>query len=74
MLHTGLIINIINKGDKAWKKETGLLSIWMLGMFNPSPAVVIVIPVKPGEEKLIGPKVNDNYFGKISGDRLKSIR
>ncbi|MGC1391296.1 MAG: DUF6786 family protein [Bacteroidales bacterium] len=62
---------LINKGEVAWKKETGLLSIWMLGMFNPSPAIIIAIPVKPGEEKLIGPKVNDNYFGKISGDRLR---
>jgi hypothetical protein len=62
---------LINTGDYKWKKETGLLSVWMLGMFNPSPAVVIVIPVKPGEEKLIGPKVNDSYFGKISDDRLK---
>ncbi|MGD0756915.1 MAG: DUF6786 family protein [Bacteroidales bacterium] len=62
---------LINKGDVAWKKETGLLSIWMLGMFNPSPAIVITIPVKPGDEKIIGPKVNDSYFGKISGDRLK---
>lgn len=62
---------IINKGDTAWKKETGLLSIWMLGMFNPSPDVVIVIPVKTGNEKVLGPIVNDNYFGKISPDRLK---
>lgn len=62
---------LTNKGDKAWKKETGLLSIWMLGMFNPSPAVVVVIPVKSGDEKISGPKVNDNYFGKIGPDRLK---
>jgi hypothetical protein len=62
---------IINKGEIAWSKETGLLSIWMLGMFNPSPSVVVVIPVKPGDEKLLGPKVNDNYFGKISDNRLK---
>jgi hypothetical protein len=62
---------IINSGSEAWKKETGLLSIWMLGMFNPSPAIIIVIPVKPGDEKSLGPKVNDTYFGKISADRLK---
>ncbi|HEX7494851.1 MAG TPA: DUF6786 family protein [Bacteroidales bacterium] len=62
---------IINKGENKWEKETGLLSIWMLGMFNPSPAIIIVIPVKPGEEKLIGPMVNDTYFGKIASDRLK---
>ena len=62
---------IINKGEKEWRKDKGLLSIWMLGMFNPSPSVVVVIPVNPGDENLLGPKVNDNYFGKISGDRLK---
>jgi hypothetical protein len=62
---------LINKGEVAWKKETGLLSIWMLGMFNPSPAVIIVIPFRQGDEKILGTKVNDNYFGKIAGDRLK---
>jgi hypothetical protein len=62
---------LINKGEAAWQKETGLMSVWMLGMFNPSPAVIIVIPFREGDEKLMGPKVNDNYFGKIAGDRLK---
>lgn len=62
---------IINKGENKWEKKTGLLSIWMLGMFNPSSSIIITIPVKPGDEKLIGPKVNDDYFGKISSDRLK---
>jgi hypothetical protein len=65
-------VNIItNKGDNEWTKESGQLSVWMLGMFNPSPSVVVAIPFKPGDEKLIGPRVNDNYFGKIAPDRLK---
>lgn len=63
--------SIINKGEIEWEKETGLLSIWMLGMFNPSPSVVVVIPVKQGDENIMGPNVNDNYFGKISDDRLR---
>jgi hypothetical protein len=62
---------LINKGKKEWKKETGLLSVWMLGMFNPSPSVIVVIPFREGEEKVLGPVVNDDYFGKISADRLK---
>ena len=62
---------ITNKGKDVWKKESGLLSVWMLGMFNPSPAVVVVIPVREGVEKEYGLKVNDNYFGKISSDRLR---
>jgi hypothetical protein len=63
--------NITNKGLNVWTKESGLLSIWMLGMFNPSPSIVVVIPVKHGDEKIIGPRVNDNYFGKIPAERLK---
>jgi hypothetical protein len=62
---------LINKGDREWEKKTGLLSIWMLGMFIPSPAIVITIPVKDGEDAKLGPRVNDSYFGKISADRLK---
>ena len=61
---------IINKGVRQWKKETGLLSIWMLGMFNITPSVVVVIPFRPGDEKLLGPPVNDDYFGRMSSDRL----
>jgi hypothetical protein len=62
---------LINKGDNEWVKKTGLLSVWMLGMYNPSPSVVIAIPFNPGAEKVMGPAVNDSYFGKISPDRLK---
>jgi len=62
---------IINEGENEWNKETGLLSVWMLGMFNPSPTVIVVIPFKPGDSKIMGPPVNDNYFGKIPEDRLK---
>ena len=62
---------LINMGKEEWKKETGLLSVWMLGMYNPSPGVVVAIPYKAGDEKKAGPPVNDNYFGKIPSGRLK---
>ncbi len=62
---------LINEGTREWTKETGLLSVWMLGMFNPSPSVVVIIPIKPGDEKDLGVPVNDTYFGKISPDRLR---
>ncbi|MCK7525164.1 MAG: hypothetical protein MZV64_49945 [Ignavibacteriales bacterium] len=57
-------------GANAWTKDTGLLSIWILGMFNPSPATTIVIPFKTGPEAELGPAVNDAYFGKVPADRL----
>ena len=59
-----------NTGTKAWEKETGLLSIWILGMFNPSPATTVVVPFKTGPEVELGPIVNDAYFGKVPADRL----
>jgi hypothetical protein len=60
-----------NRGENEWTKQSGLLSVWMLGMFNPSPAVTVVIPVREGSPEESGPKVNDNYFGPIPADRLK---
>lgn len=60
-----------NVGANHWNKEGGMLSIWMLGMYNPSDSVTIVIPTNKGDEATFGKIVNDNYFGEISSDRLK---
>jgi hypothetical protein len=62
---------LVNKGQKEWTPESGMLSIWMLSMLNPSSNVVIFIPFKNGSEKELGPIVNDDYFGKVPADRLK---
>jgi hypothetical protein len=62
---------ITNTGNKSWTKETGMPSIWILGMFTPSPGVTIIIPYRKGDEAIYGPVVNDVYFGKIPPDRLK---
>ena len=58
---------ITNTGDKAWTKEGGLVSVWMLGCFNPTPTTTVFIPYKQDAEGTI---VNDEYFGKIPADRL----
>jgi len=58
---------ITNKGDQAWTKDKGLLSIWMLSMFNPSPETTVFIPYEPDGEGVV---VNDDYFGKVPADRL----
>jgi hypothetical protein len=62
-----------NTGSNEWNKDSGLPSIWLLGMFAPSPDVTVVIPILSGCETKMGPKVNDDYFGKIDKDRLKVI-
>jgi len=61
---------ITNTGKQPWKRETGLLSVWILGMFNPSPATTIVVPIKPGLESQLGVKITSDYFGTVPADRL----
>jgi hypothetical protein len=60
-----------NVGTNAWEKDGGLLSIWILGMMNPSPETTTIIPFKHGSEEELGPILNDAYFGKVPVDRLK---
>lgn len=60
---------ITNKGNNAWTKESGLLSIWMLGMFNPTPTTTVFIPYNTQAKDAV---VNDDYFGKVPADRLKT--
>lgn len=62
---------ITNRGEQAWTKESGMLSIWILGMFTPSPETTVVIPFVEGDEEALGPVVNDAYFGKVPEDRIK---
>ncbi len=61
---------LTNVGQNEWNTETGLLSVWILGMFVPSPSTTIVVPYVPGPEAELGPIVNDAYFGKIPANRL----
>lgn len=61
---------LTNRGDKPWVPESGLPSIWILGMYNPSPRTTVVIPFKSGGESELGPKVNDSYFGKVPPEYL----
>ena len=58
---------ITNIGDHVWTKKDGLVSVWMLGCFNPTPTTTVFIPYN---EKADGKIVNDEYFGKIPSDRL----
>jgi hypothetical protein len=62
---------LTNTGNEEWTKETGALSIWILGMFNAADSARVVIPFKKGEEKQLGKIVTDDYFGTVPPDRLK---
>ncbi len=62
------INQIKNSGENEWKKESGLLSIWLLSMMTPTPETKVMIPFsrQPDARSFI----TDNYFGEISHDRL----
>jgi hypothetical protein len=62
---------VTNTGEKAWEKEGGLISVWILGMFNASESMVVAIPFRDHPDLSGEPVVNDTYFGKVPADRLK---
>ena len=61
---------ITNKGKDAWKRDTGLPSIWILAMFAPSPDAHVIVPFENGPALKGTPIVNDAYFGKVPSERL----
>ena len=61
---------VTNAGTSAWRPESGLVSVWILGMFSPSDQTTVAVPYEAGPEAALGPVVNDTYFGKVPSDRL----
>src|SRR5215203_623094 len=57
-----------NVGTSDWTKDKGLLSIWLLGMFTPTPETMVIIPYSPvANAKSF---ITSNYFGPVPPDRL----
>jgi hypothetical protein len=61
---------LTNIGASNWQKPSGLLSIWILGMYKPGEQTTVVVPFRTGDETQLGPIVNDAYFGKPPAERL----
>lgn len=60
---------ITNTGSNDWTKNKGLLSVWLLGMFTPSPKTIVIIPFHPVPNAKS--YITDNYFGNIPAERLQ---
>ena len=63
--------NQVTNLGPALAKDTGLISIWILGMMNAGPETVILVPYKSGATADLGPVVKSDYFGVVPPDRLK---
>ena len=61
------INRITNIGDAAWTRESGLLSVWILGQYEPFGTSWVVIPYRGERDPAM---VTDAYFGSVPDDRL----
>ncbi len=63
---------IRNAGTRSWTRETGLPSVWILGMFTPGAKATVVIPIQKALAAG-GPPIRSDYFGAIPADRLRTV-
>ena len=59
---------ITNTGTTGWKKESGLLSTWLLCMMTPTDQTTVMIPFKGSADAK--KYISDDYFGAIPPERL----
>lgn len=59
---------LVNIGETAWKSETGLLNLWILGQFRGGKNTIVIAPFRSDGGS--GPIYNDQYFGSVPAERL----
>ena len=59
-----------NTGEEAWNMQSGLPSIWILGMLKHGARTTVVIPYEKDLADASAAIVKDDYFGKVPADRL----
>ena len=62
---------LTNIGSEGWEKQSGLLSMWILSMLQSNDQTNVVMTYKKGDSLSLGKIVTDDYFGKLTSDRLK---
>lgn len=66
-------INRLANRGAPMSRDKGLVSMWILGMFNAGPGAVVIVPYRPGEVEHLGPVVKSDYFGAVPPERLKVL-
>ncbi|MGD0546832.1 MAG: DUF6786 family protein, partial [Terracidiphilus sp.] len=61
---------LTNLGAQGFKKETGLLSLWVLGQFQSTPKSTVILPINSGPVSELGIPVTRDYFGTVPEDRI----
>ncbi|MFP3938234.1 MAG: DUF6786 family protein, partial [Phycisphaerae bacterium] len=63
---------LTNAGDEPWRRETGLLSIWVVGQFKPLPRGKVVVPLA-GKSEMPAEGITTDYFGELPADRCHIV-
>ena len=61
---------LTNLASQSYRKETGLLSLWVLGQFQSTPRSTVILPIRTGPEAELGIPVTTDYFGTVPEDRI----
>lgn len=64
---------LTNQSAKNWTKQSGLLSLWVLGQFQSTPQTTVILPIRSGPRAELGIPVTTDYFGVVPEDRI-SVR
>lgn len=62
---------LTNMGEQEWTEASGMPCIWILDMFKPSSATIVVVPFKNTRAEDFEKVATTNYFGEIPADRIK---
>ena len=62
---------LTNMGEQDWTEASGMPCIWILDMFKPSSATIVVVPFKNTRAEDFEKVATTNYFGEIPADRIK---
>jgi len=61
---------LTNLATEGWSKDTGLLSLWVLGQFQSNSQTTIILPIRSGPIAQLGAPVTTNYFGVVPEERI----
>jgi hypothetical protein len=61
---------LTNLATESHRKETGLLSLWVLGQYQSTPRSTVILPIHAGSEAELGIPVTTDYFGSVPDDRI----
>ena len=61
---------LTNLDETSWNRETGMLSLWVLGQFHTTQQTTIVLPIREGSPADLGIPVTTDYFGTVPEDRI----